>query len=215
MPRRSSAGPAPGTPWDEAPWCVVDLELSGLDPRRDEIISFAAIPVDEGRARLAGAVSGLVRPSRPVPASSIRIHGLRDADLAGAPPLEEALEPLAEAMSGRALVAHAAEVERSFLRPALRRVGVALPAAVADTRVIGRLWLWERDGRMPPEMSLSDLAGRLGLPAHAEHDALGDALTTAQVFIASATHLAARGKETVRTLAQADRRLAAIRAYHR
>ncbi len=206
--------PRGATPWRRAPWCAVDLELTGLDAGRDEIVSFAAIPILEGRVHLAGAVSGLVRPGRAVPASSIRIHGLRDADLAAAAPLEEAIDPLLAAMTGRVLVAHVAAVERAFLGPALRRLGVRLRSAVADTSVLGRLWLWERDGRRPADMSLSDLARALGLPVHAEHDALGDALTTAQVFIAAATHLDARDTETVRTLTRADGRLAAMRAFH-
>ncbi len=205
--------PAPRTPWDAASWCVVDLELSGLDPRRHEIIAFAAIPVEHGRIRLADAVSGLVHPFRPLTESSIRIHGIRTADLADAPPLADAIEPLLGAMAGRALVAHVARVEQAFLGRALREQGVRLRGPIADTSVIGRLWLYERDGRAPPDPQLGYLAHALGLPTHAEHDALGDALTTAQVFIAAATHLAALGVETVRSLSRAGRRLDAARAY--
>ncbi len=36
------------TPWREARYCVVDLELSGLNPSTDEIISFGAVPIDGG-----------------------------------------------------------------------------------------------------------------------------------------------------------------------
>ena len=36
-------------PWRDARYCVVDLELTGLDPRADEIISFGAVPIDDGR----------------------------------------------------------------------------------------------------------------------------------------------------------------------
>ncbi len=56
---------------------------------------------------------------------------------------------------------------------------------------------------------LGDIAAALGLPAHRPHVAEGDALTTAQVFLALATHLEAHGRVTVRTLTGA--RLAAAR----
>jgi DNA polymerase-3 subunit epsilon len=46
----------------------------------------------------------------------------------------------------------------------------------------------------------------LNLPVHRQHNALGDALTTAQVFIALATHLDEFSPETVQTLARADDR---------
>lgn len=191
----------------------MDLELSGLDPRRHEIISFAAIPIEQGRIQLAGAVWGLVRPTRALSEPAIRIHGIRAADLLDAPPLQTAIEPLLRAIAGRTLVAHVARVERAFLGPALRAGGVRLRGPIADTSVLGRLWLCERDGTVPAEMPLGELAGALGLPAHAQHDALGDALTTAQVFIAAASHLSVERVETVRSLARAGRRLQAALRY--
>ena len=55
------------TPWRLAHFCVVDLELSGLDPGRDEIIAFAAVPIDAGRIVAGNAVYGLSRNTRPLP----------------------------------------------------------------------------------------------------------------------------------------------------
>ena len=59
---------------------------------------------------------------------------------------------------------------------------------------------------LPPAASepvgLSDLARSLGLPVHRPHHADGDALTTAQVFIALATHLDSVQAQTIGTLQQ-------------
>ena len=207
---RAARAPAGRTPWRQAAFCVVDLETTGLDPRRDAIVAWCAVPVDGGRVKLAGAREGLARPARPVPAESIRIHGLRELDLADAPPLEEAADALLEALAGRVLVAHAAWVERAFLRRALRGRGARLRGPVVDTSVLGRLWLAGRDGHAPATLSLGALAEALGLPTHRPHRAAGDALTTAQAFIALATRL---GDETVRSLAGAGQRLEAGRRY--
>ena len=106
------------TPWREASYLAVDLELSGLDPRRHEIVSFGAVPIEDGRVQLGAAVHGRVRPLRPVGEASIRVHGLRAADLARAPALDVAIEPLLTAMAGRIPVVHVAAIERGFLRPA-------------------------------------------------------------------------------------------------
>ncbi len=205
--------PEQSTPWRLARWCVVDFELSGLDPRRHEIISFGAVPIEDGRIQLAHAVSGFVRPSRPLSEPSILIHGIRAGDLVDAPPLEEAIDPLLAAMAGRTLVAHVASVERAFLRRALRRQRLRLRGPVVDSEVIARLWLAERDGAVPAKRTLHDLARLLGLPARGEHDALGDALTTAQLFLAAVTHLDALAGETVQSLVRAPRRLEAILTY--
>ncbi len=201
------------TPWRKADWCALDFELTGLNPREDEIISFGAIPIVDARLQLRGAVSGLVRPERRMGEAAIRVHGLRTIDLERAPPLATALGPLLRAIAGRGLIVHTAAVERAFLGRALRERGLRRRGPIIDTEVLGRAWLHERDGDAPGRLSLGVLATALGLPAERPHDALGDALTTAQAFIALATHLDAKHPETVGSLERAERRLATLRAF--
>jgi hypothetical protein len=53
----------PETPWREASYAVVDLETTGLDPKQDEIISFAAVPIDAGRIKVGAVSTLMIRPS--------------------------------------------------------------------------------------------------------------------------------------------------------
>jgi DNA polymerase-3 subunit epsilon len=205
--------PSGRSPWRAASYCAVDLELSGLDPKQHEIVSFGAVPIEDGRVQLSAAVYGRIRPLGSMSTASIRVHGMRIADLADAPPLDVAIDPLLAAMAGRVPVVHVAAIERSFLRPALRRQGLRLRRPMIDTSVLGLIWLHERDGNAPRHTSLTELAEALGLPAHSPHDAIGDALTTAQAFVALATHLDAQRGETVRSLSSAGRRLQSLRDY--
>jgi DNA polymerase III subunit epsilon len=164
---------------------------------------------------LGEAVYQLVRPGGEISEDSIRVHGIRALDLEQAPPLDEAIETLLDAIAGRALVVHMAAVERTFLGRALRQDGVRLRGPLVDTEVLGRLWLHDRDGRPLEHLALGELASALGLPADRPHDALGDALTTAQVFIALASHLDSAHRETVGSLARASHRLESLRLFHR
>lgn len=202
MTASDGSPPARRTPWRQAPWCAIDLELTGLHPRRDQVIAYGAIPIDDGRLRLGGAVSSLVRPTRESEEAAILVHGIRASDLAHAPPLEEAVTPLLAAIAGRGLVFHSAGIDRPFLQRAL---GFRLRAPIVDTEVLGRLWLFEREGRLRRRLSLGELAAALGLPAERPHDALADALTTAQAFIALASHLDALRPQTVGSLTSAQR----------
>lgn len=197
--------PSAETPWREARYAVVDLETTGLDPRGDEIISFAAVPIDEGRVIAGGARATFVRPERMPGAETIRIHGLRPSDLMDAPALADALGVILEALAGRVLVAHAAWVERGFLAPALKGAGVRLGERTLDTAVLIRHVLPAE--RLPAEgaVSLSDAARALGLPVHSPHVAEGDALTTAQLFLALATRLDRGESQTVGSLARLSR----------
>ena len=200
--------------WRAARFLVVDVETTGLDPERDEVISFAALPVEGGRVLAAGAVSGLVRPLTPPPAESVQIHGLREADLDAAPRAPEALAPLAAALPGRVPVAHAAWVERSFLRPQLRALSARAPRRYVDTALLWRVLCIQRGERDPGWCELSALAAALSLPAHRPHEADGDALTTAQAFIALATHLEPHGRASVRALTGAGWQLRGWQLWH-
>jgi DNA polymerase III subunit epsilon len=196
--------------WREARFVVIDVETTGLDPRRDEVISFAGIPIESARILAAEAVHGLVRPHVAPGDASIAIHRLREDDLAAAPRAPEALAPLAAVMSGRIPVVHASWVERTFLRKA----GCPLPRRIVDTAVLWRLLSVERGGRDPGVCSLSVIAAALGLPAHRPHVAEGDALTAAQAFLAMATHLEVRGYAAVGALTGTRRDLRGRQLWH-
>jgi DNA polymerase-3 subunit epsilon len=189
----------------------VDVETTGLDPDHDEVISYAVVPIREGRIASGEHLSGLVRPRRRPSPESIRVHGLRACDLTDAPAPADVAPRLVEALAGSMLVVHHAYVERTFLGPILAAAGMRFPRRVADTEVLGRLWLAGLDRPSPRVLALSKLAAELGLPVHRPHDALGDALTTAQSFLALATHLDAFRPETTTSLVHAERRLANLR----
>jgi DNA polymerase III subunit epsilon len=204
---RETRLPAKAAPWREVTYSVIDFETTGLDLERDEIISFAAVTVSGGRVLAGETRYGLIRPSRMPEAETIRIHGLREADLAGAPSLPERIDVLLEAITGRALVAHVAAIERGFLERALRAHELDLRNSFIDTARLDAELRRLRHG--PPADSepigLSAMARGLGLPIHRPHHAEGDALTTAQAFLALATHLDGFSPQTLGSLVRASR----------
>jgi len=194
-------------PWRSASYCAVDLETTGLDLKRDVIISFGAVGIDGGRVIAGSSIYSLVRGPSHVPPEAIAIHSLRLADLADAPPWEESVDLLLDALTGRVLVAHAAWVERAFLRRAFRARQVPPPRTVVDTAALARVAGLAAVGTAA-EPPLEHLARDLGLPVHEPHHALGDALTTAEVFLALSTRLDADAPQTVGSLVSASRQFA-------
>jgi len=194
-------------PWRSASYCAVDLETTGLDLRRDMIISFGSVAIDGGRVIARSSTYRLVSGPAHVSPEAIRVHSLRPADLADAPPWEESVDLLLDALTGRVLVAHAAWVERAFLQRAFRSRQVRPPRFVVDTAALARAAGLAAVGASA-EPSLEHLASDLGLPAHQPHHALGDALTTAEVFLALSTRLDADVPQTVGALLSASRQFA-------
>jgi DNA polymerase-3 subunit epsilon len=196
---RRLPAPEPRTPWRAAEFCVLDVETTGLDLSRDDIVSYGAALVVGGRIPCGRVVYREVRPGRAVSVAALTVHGLRTADLAGAPALDEIVDEVVDLLAGRVLVAHAAWVERAFLDRALRPHGRRLSRAVVDTAALLRaLRLAGSDGGTEPNLEVA--ARRLNLPVHTPHHALGDAFTTAQLFLALATRLEGGRALTVRDL---------------
>lgn len=186
-------------PWRTVDYVVVDLETTGLDLRRDAIASYGATVIEDGRMIAARNVYGLVHPERTLSPKSITIHTLRPADLADAPPLSDAVKILDALLADRVLVAHAAWIEQSFLSRAFKAHGKRLRCKVIDTAAMARaagLVASHASG----EPDLERLATQLGLPVDTPHHALGDAITTAQIFLALVARLVPRGYQTARAL---------------
>jgi DNA polymerase III subunit epsilon len=205
--RRATRAPALDRPWREAEYCVVDVETTGLDLRRDEVISFGSVVVRSGRLCCETAYYTDVRPGRPVGTASVSVHGLRDQDLDSAPEVGEVVGRIMAELDGRVLVAHAAWVERAFLGRALRSGGRRLRAPVVDTAALLRAAGLAASGT-GHEPEVESTAERLGLCVHTPHHALGDALTTAEVLLAVVSRLerAADAPLTARDLVDVSRR---------
>ena len=177
-------------PWRAVEFAALDFETTGLDYEHDTIVSFGIVPIRRGRIVLADAVHQLVDPHVPPSPRSQTIHELRPQDLAGSPRLAEARVRLARALTRRYLLAWFAEVEIHFLaaifgtRDAVwrrRTIDVRDLAIAADGAPPGT--------RAQPGYGLSWAAERIGVPVANPHDALDDALVTAQAFLVLAGRL--------------------------
>lgn len=185
--------------WRSAEFVALDFESTGMNPARDEVIQVGLVPLHGERIVLGGAWASWVRPTRPFQSDSVAIHGLSAERLQDAPAVAEVREPLAAHLGQRVLIAHYAELERGFLK----RWGLR-PAQTVDTLMLALAL----DGHTTQTArrdaySLSALAKRFGVSVYGEHDALADALITAQVFLVLATELEKKAKaSTVKELAR-------------
>lgn len=186
--------PAAGTPFDALEILALDFETTGLDPSRDQILAAGWVRVSGGRILMGSAREVRVRPRGEAGVGqSATIHGLLDSDLADADDETGLLAELMPALAGRAVAAHAAAIERGFLRALLlRHGGVPLPHAFIDTLSLERLLLegkGERPGERDGALTLPVARARRGLPPHGQHSAAADALACAELLLAQVEHL--------------------------
>jgi DNA polymerase III subunit epsilon len=208
-----SGRPSPPSPrlrrkdWRDVQFAALDFETTGLDLRHDAVVSFGLVPVREGRIDLSGSVYEEVAPTAPLSHRSIAVHHLRPVDLIDAPALTDVAGALRDGLEGRFLLAWSAEIEASFLASTFggrtrfwlaRTVDVLRLAILAD-RLEGR-------GLAQASYSLTDTVARAGLPVEEAHNALNDALMTAEVFLTLPARMAPFGFGRVKSLLRASRR---------
>ncbi len=170
---------------------AVDLETTGLDPAKDEIVSVGWVALSGERIDLATAAHRLVAPTRAVPEQSAVLHAITDDVAARGAPPRAVLAELLAVLAGKVLVAHNASFELDFLRAACARAfGGRFLSPAVDTLALGIRWLQRRNTAFAPrELRLDALRRRHNLPRYRAHDALSDALAAAELFLAELAHL--------------------------
>ncbi|HEX5804539.1 MAG TPA: exonuclease domain-containing protein [Azospira sp.] len=171
---------------DATPFLALDLETTGGDPARDEIVSLGWVAVDGPRIDLGSARHRIVRLRGAMSPGSAVVHAITDDEAAAGVPLESALRELLAALAGRVLIAHHARTEVDFVDAACRRLygsGIAIPAI--DTLDLARRRL-ARLGQTatPGSLRLGALRREHHLPRYPAHNALSDALAAAELFLA-------------------------------
>lgn len=192
----------PRADWRQGHYLAVDLELTGLDERADEILSIGFIPIDGPDLVHEGAEHVLVAPEGEV-GQSAGIHGLTDDRLAAGVPLAEAMTVLLSALGGRTLVAHHAPVEVGFLGRACERLhGAPLLTRAVDTMALQRRVLRIRSDAevRPGVLRLQASRDHFGLPRYRAHEALTDAISAGELFLAQAAHLGGHTGITLKSL---------------
>lgn len=189
--------PAPETPIREVPLVALDFETTGLEASEHSIVSIGLVPLTLDGIQLGKAWHQVVRPQLPLHQTSITIHGITHTDIDKAPDLADVLDTLFAHLNGRIPVVHYRNIERPFLNVALQwRLQEQLRFPVIDTMAIEaylhpnrnpnrwhRLW-----GKRPTSIRLADSRLRYGLPHYAGHNALIDAIATAELLQAQVLH---------------------------
>jgi len=170
-------------------WVAVDCETTGLDVHRDEIISIGAVRIVGNRLLTSEKLEMLVRPERRrLKADSVRVHGLREQDVAQGIKPEEAMRRLLEFIGSRPLVGYFLEFDVAMLnREIWRLLGVRLPQPKIE---VSAMYYDYRNRQLPSHLQGGEIDLRfatmmkdLDLPMRGAHDALNDAVMAGLAFV--------------------------------
>jgi DNA polymerase-3 subunit epsilon len=180
-------------PWDQVVYVALDLETGGLDALSDPILAVGMVPVRAAHVRLGEAFRALVQPENGsvINPESVRAHQLVWGELREAPPLPHVLREIAGRLADDAvLVVHHRAIDVAFLRAAFDRHGLEWPRPRVVDTVDLLLEAAKREHMRHPELpadrptlNLTQARRKYGLPVYQAHDALTDAVATAELFL--------------------------------
>ncbi len=179
--------------FDPAPpneWVSLDCETTGLNVGKDEIISIGAVRIVGNRIMTSERLELLVKPEHGVSAESVKIHRLREQDVAQGLSIDEAMKQLMRFIGSRPLVGYFLEFDVAMINKALfPMLGQGLPQPKIE--VSGMYYDYKyrqqpahtRQDAPQIDLRFDTLMGDLGLPVRDAHDALNDAVMAALAFI--------------------------------
>lgn len=190
---RRLADPSFAFLFDEPPpdeWVSLDCETTGLNVRTDEIVSIGAVRIVGDRLMTSERLELLVRPERGVSAESVRIHRLRERDVAEGLPADEAVRRLLHFIGPRPLVGYFLEFDVAMLNRVVRPLlGQPLPQSKIE---VSALYYDHKFRQLPPyqqhdnadiDLRFATLMADLQLPLRDAHDAINDAVMAGLAFI--------------------------------
>ena len=170
-------------------WVSLDCETTGLKVGTDEIVSIGAVRIVGDRILASEKFEVLVRPEGKVSAQSIRIHRLREKDVADGLPVDEAVKRLLYFIGSRPLVGYYLEFDVAMLdRVVFPMLGWGLPQSQIEVSALYHSYKMRQLNalqRQSPDIDvrLVTLMNDLGLPLREAHDPVNDAVMAGLAFI--------------------------------
>ena len=176
-------------------YIVIDLELTGLDPKQHEIVSIAWLLIDNQCIKLSQAQHAINKDVQRLEQSPV-YHGIAQQDVAKGQSLATILAALSAHFADAIIVFHNATLDWGFLKQALQTHGLMIqPKLILDTFHIEKTRLHHQGHEIGlDDLTLSACRARYQLPNYSTHNALTDAMATAELLLAQC-HQISRGKE--------------------
>jgi len=162
----------------EITYTVFDTETTGLNPDGgDEIVSIGAVRIVNNRIVYQDAFEELVNPKRDIPIESYRIHGINYEMVMEKETIERVLPRFKQFTSGSVLLGHNIAFDMKMLKLKEKTTGIQFKNPTLDTLLLSAVL-----HPVHEQHDIENIAKRLGVNIIGRHTALGDAITTAEIF---------------------------------
>jgi DNA polymerase-3 subunit epsilon len=173
----------------EAVYVVFDTELTGLNPKKDSIVSIGALKVFGTKIDIGNPYYRIVEPQSKLTGQSVVIHGITPSEASECPKIDKLLPEFLDFCGSGIIVGHFVSIDLAFLNKEMTRLfGLTLRNPSVDTCVLYQ-WVRKREENIcafhdgiKENVDLMTLAQKYSTPVFDAHNALNDAFITAQLL---------------------------------
>ncbi|MBI5663658.1 MAG: 3'-5' exonuclease [Nitrospirae bacterium] len=191
----------------DAEYTVLDTELTGLDLKKDSIVSIGAVRMQGARIDIGASFYRLINPANGMDLTSVLIHGITPSEVEQKPSIDDVLDELSVFCGSSVVVGHFVSLDINFINKELKRTGRKnMKNAAVDTCKIYE-WIKSNEGSFSRHYSarrdaldLFSLAREYNISFDEGHNALSDAFITAQLFQRFLSSLPGSGVKSIRDL---------------
>jgi DNA polymerase III subunit epsilon len=162
-----------------AKFYAIDIETTGLSFDKDEIISFACVPVINLKILAGETFYTLIKPES-YNYKAMKYHGISRDNLINAPTFEEIADRILKILDG-ILIGHTVEFDFTFLKTNFKSLGKRFKRDLIDIALVER-WLRQKKHSEENDFSLDGMIATYGLKQYYRHNAAADAFFAAQIF---------------------------------
>jgi len=161
---------------------VLDTETTGIDPATARVVELGGVLLEAGRP--IKRMRSLIYPGGPIPPECTKVHGISDADVAGAPPFEDLADRLVDLLEGVDATAgyNGMGYDSRVLAEELWRAMVYPPPPQLVERMLDPLVFVRQHLRHLRKRDLGAIAAHFGVRLDEAHTAVADALAAAEVI---------------------------------
>ncbi|MBN2654641.1 MAG: 3'-5' exonuclease [Nitrospirae bacterium] len=190
----------------EAEYTVVDTELTGLNSKKDSIVSIGCIRMNGSRIHIKEDFYRLVKPHTELSRESILVHGITPSEVENESDTRTVLKEFCDYCGSRIIVGHFICIDIEFINKELKAAGMPeLQNRTIDTFAVYE-WMRKRiTGHacfemMPGNNALYEISKCFGIPITGAHNSEMDAFITAQLFQRFISYASELGVKTVEDL---------------
>jgi len=163
---------------------VLDTETTGLNPKKDEIISIGAVIIKDNKILISNSFECFIKPTGGISSESIKIHQIRECDLKNAVKPKEGIEKLLDFIKNRPIAGYYIEFDHKIIsRYTKEIIGTTLPNRTIE---ISSMY-YKRYRKSSPyefvDLKFDTIMKELDLPFLGKHDALNDAIMSAMIYL--------------------------------